>query len=45
MFRDKIGVENRRKKRFILILKNFPFTPEVLEGKFEIIYNYYILMV
>jgi hypothetical protein len=45
MFGNKIGVESRRKKKFILIPKKFPFTPEVLEGKFEIIYSYYILIV
>jgi hypothetical protein len=45
MFRNKIGVESRSKKRFILIPKNFTFAPEVLEGKFDIIYSYFILIV
>jgi len=44
MFRDKTGMENWRKKKFILILKNFPFTPEVLESKSEIMYIYCVLI-
>jgi hypothetical protein len=29
IFRDKTGIENWRKKKIILILKTFPFLPEV----------------